>query len=105
MEEPQIRACPFCGETMVAKQSISANFGFYRYMNCNNCAAHGPITDDRNHVELWNTRPVEDALTKKNEELRKTVSDLLTIIGDHGDKTIMAHATKIAGARLTIEVG
>ena len=70
----ELKACPFCGETMTMKQSIdSFQNGFTRWINCENCFGHGPMCtlDDRsdNENDAWNSRLIEDQLKAENERL------------------------------------
>lgn len=87
--DDKLKPCPFCGETMTMKQSIdSFQSGLTRWINCENCFAHGPMCtlDDLsdNEYEAWNTRPIEDALRAENERLKK----ILAYIRDYSDEGI-----------------
>ena len=76
MTEP--KPCPFCGETMTMKQSIGCNGGFTRWLNCENCFAHGPMCPldfDDDPVDAWNKRPIEDELVDALKRVRKLLQE------------------------------
>jgi NMD protein affecting ribosome stability and mRNA decay len=51
-----LKPCPFCGGAKICtEKSINLNY-------CDNCSAES-------NVEHWNTRPIEDALSKRIAEL------------------------------------
>ena len=70
----ELKACPFCGEPPVV--------GLNGYPRC-------PIPGIGTHaggmtVEEWQTRPLEDALQKRVEELEKSISEAVEEIEELG---------------------
>lgn len=52
----ELKPCPFCGGTKICtEKGINLNY-------CDNCSAES-------NIEHWNTRPIEDALNKRIDEL------------------------------------
>jgi NMD protein affecting ribosome stability and mRNA decay len=52
----EIKACPFCGGAKICtEKGININY-------CDNCSAES-------NIEQWNTRPIEDALQARIDEL------------------------------------
>lgn len=64
----EVKPCPFCGKTETAID------GVVRHTN-GNCPAWGIYS-----VELWDTRPIEDALTAKIAELEAALTYLRSLL-------------------------
>jgi len=86
----ELKACPFCG-----KAPLVRSLGAEMIICPNGCVFMA--TDDR--LERWNTRPLEDALKAENAKLREALTDLLSLIDEHGEATIRAHATQLLKIR------
>ena len=63
----ELKPCPFCG--LEAQTYSDGNYTVV-YCNCINC---DPIDWDGVNPEIWNTRPIEDAL---RAELEKRTAEL-----------------------------
>ena len=78
----ELKACPFCGSTDV-EVTVDAR---WIYVHCKGCNTNGqPDLKESIAIEAWNTRPLEDALQKRVEEL-EAVLKLAEWSGD--DQTI-----------------
>ena len=81
----ELKPCPFCG-------------GEARLVNCGSpmvVCLHGccQIVDDKNSVEHWNTRPIEDELRAEIARLQEKLHDemsQLEIATDLGNKRWLA---------------
>jgi len=77
----ELKPCPFCGETMTMKQSINSfNCGITRWINCENCFAHGPmcpLDNGDDERDAWNLRPIEDKQKAEIYQLRQERTMLL----------------------------
>ena len=60
----EIKPCPFCGST-----DIKLHDEISHAVWCQECFAEMPSIDIESAVELWNTRPIEDALNARIAEL------------------------------------
>jgi Lar family restriction alleviation protein len=67
----ELKACPFCGKDAGVLQSgIVQNLKFEHYVKCSNCGCLGPNKRVEERVcDVWNTRPIEDALTARIDVL------------------------------------
>jgi Lar family restriction alleviation protein len=81
MEE--LKNCPFCGSESLVKQSISnGNGGFYRWVHCEDCNANGSwISDNISEIEGWNSRPIEDALQRRIDDLESKLKHWKDLLG------------------------
>jgi hypothetical protein len=52
------KPCPFC-------RCSSFSVGEFCEPICNNCGARGPITENENPIDAFNTRPIEDELRQQ----------------------------------------
>ena len=62
----EIKPCPFCGST-----DIKLHDEISHAVWCQECFAEMPSIDIESAVELWNTRPIEDALNARIAELEE----------------------------------
>lgn len=60
----ELKLCPFCGQPARFLESILNRGGV-------SCSNHECISWIRTTPEIWNARPVEDALRAENERLRE----------------------------------
>ena len=67
----ELKACPFCGSDQVGDHLP----GYVSFGCCND--ANCSLTQ-RFPTQVWNTRPIEDALRAENEELRSRLDGLPT---------------------------
>ena len=65
-----IKPCPFCGIGIATARGRHIGVTWKRY-ECLNCGALGPEREDINTrpENAWNTRPIEDALRARVEDL------------------------------------
>ena len=63
----ELKPCPFCGSSNVATEK-SLDLAY-----CDNCCAES--NDD-----VWNTRPIEDALNKRIAELEAAQKEALSLL-------------------------
>lgn len=68
----ELKACPFCG-------SKDLNLVRDKYIICNSCNAFSPDDKAENRNELWNTRPLEDALRSRVEELERELDKAIKV--------------------------
>jgi len=74
----ELKACPFCGiDSNLNIGTHSANCLFY-FLSEN-------VTDRSVKVIAWNTRPIEDALRKQLDELKKYTKRLHKLLMDETD--------------------
>jgi len=57
-------ACPFCGGFRTIKRSNGMGW----YIGCNDCNMGFSVLEEPER--RWNTRPIEDALRRENEQLQ-----------------------------------
>jgi Lar family restriction alleviation protein len=60
----ELKPCPFCGST-----DIKLHDEISHAVWCQECFAEVPSIDIESAIKLWNTRPIEDALTARIAEL------------------------------------
>ena len=72
--EDKLKPCPFCGGTAnIAKGRIE----FWDY--CPHCGARTEFYEtEREAVDAWNARPIEDEKDKENKRLRKALEHAVT---------------------------
>lgn len=64
----KLKPCPFCGgEAEIIEEGIGFN------IKCADCYAEMTpfVTDKREAIKMWNTRPIEDDLQKELDEARE----------------------------------
>lgn len=68
-----LQPCPFCGSTTVSVQGPGPSLA--SSIDCWGCGASGPCIDGCDGREEagrdWNTRPIEDALTRQRDDLNQ----------------------------------
>lgn len=70
MSEEKLKPCPFCGkEPYVGKTGYAGCVNGDTYMDDKRIYDTCPITGEAMTKEQWNSRPIEDALRKRVEEL------------------------------------
>ncbi len=62
----KLKPCPFCGQP--GRKMYTDQVGCLSF-----CINGDPSDNDLPCVEVWNTRPVEDALKAENDRLRKAL--------------------------------
>jgi Lar family restriction alleviation protein len=68
----ELKKCPFCG----GEAEIIYDIGWYTG-SCNACGAISQSDlGNSGAIEVWNTRPIEDALQARIDELAKDISDI-----------------------------
>ena len=76
-EELKLRSCPFCPDGGEPKRNGTVSYPDDYAAFCAACGASGPdVLNMHNGSELWNTRPLEDALKEENEKLKIDNIDL-----------------------------
>ena len=77
----ELKPCPFCGRNKYLEtQYEKGDHSVY----CNYCGATGSFrVGDNSELDLWNTRPIEDALRAENERLKKALEEIAD--GDRRD--------------------
>lgn len=79
MSEQELKPCPFCGGEM--KMAIDGGFTkAYRAIHKDKCKYFNPNRETRltqeEMINIWNARPIEDALAAENEILKAKVVEL-----------------------------
>ncbi|MHB0967805.1 MAG: hypothetical protein ACYC36_15250 [Bellilinea sp.] len=70
----ELKACPFCGEKLSAQPDLFS--GGVRYFHENNCIHRlTELSDD--FLELWQTRPLEDALESRVDFLEDKLQEIV----------------------------
>ena len=83
----ELKPCPFCGQPGVIKTSWLSNNWYAPGCTDYNCPAYNPEQDEQGGfncefaleeeaVEEWNTRPIEDELRSRVEELEDEIEKL-----------------------------
>ena len=68
MSKETLKPCPFCGGEAVLCEIATGHPRFY--MRCEDCHSEAGICATEEEAEMiWNSRPIEDALRKRVEEL------------------------------------
>lgn len=70
-----MKSCPFCGEDDIATHLRDGWF----YVSCNNCGSstYQLCDNKREAVEIWQTRPLEDALLARAHRAERMVERLI----------------------------
>jgi len=80
-EMSELKPCPFCGSTYTELECLDAD-PKWKYIHCVSCGADANADlGESGAVDKWNTRPIEDALQRKLDELQQ--------------QTIVYHQTKL----------
>ena len=69
-----LKPCPFCGSEKI--YNVNPDPDGPDWIRCNGCG-HGFAAVKGQGATIWNTRPVEDALTARIAALEAQVKDLL----------------------------
>jgi len=69
----ELKLCPFCGR----KAEKGEDRESYECVMCKDCTATVYSMDEDTDVELWNTRPIEDELRKRIEDLELGMLEIL----------------------------
>jgi Lar family restriction alleviation protein len=74
----ELKPCPFCGRNKYLEaQYEKGDHSVY----CNYCGATGSFrVGDNSELDLWNTRPIEDALRAENRRLNRALILSRTVI-------------------------
>ena len=90
----ELKACPFCG---------SAAMLYRGTINCTDEECAVAYSDDTDELitDLWNTRPIEDALRRERDDARAH-AEKLTAAFKHAEK--VAAEARAEVARLTREL-
>ena len=72
MTDTELKPCLRCGDSHVMHFPSPWN-----HVQCRNCGLTQGKLESASSIELWNTRPVEDALRKERDELRVALKRLL----------------------------
>ena len=76
----KLKPCPFCGS--VEFELVKTDIGWY-LVRCNTCIAEGQAGRTTQQTEqLWNTRPLEDALQAEVDEQNELIESLTVSIED-----------------------
>lgn len=74
----ELNSCPFCGENA----ELRGGEGVASWIICNNkkCSATQDLElTGENAVQMWNTRPAEDALTAEVERLKTALKQIASL--------------------------
>lgn len=67
----ELKPCPFCGST-----NIKLHDEISHAVWCQECFSEVESIDIESAIELWNTRPIEDALQARIAELEAYIDEL-----------------------------
>jgi hypothetical protein len=67
-----LKPCPFCGDSgfSVLKE------GSIYVIQCGSCLCKTGATTEKEVIEYWNGRPIEEALTAENNRLREALENI-----------------------------
>lgn len=67
-----LKPCPFCGDSgfSVLKE------GSIYVIQCGSCLCKTGAMTEKDVIEYWNGRPIEDALTAENNRLREALENI-----------------------------
>lgn len=85
----ELKACPFCGKNVARIIGVTNEY----WVLCTCGVSSGTKNDGKNAIDHWSLRPIEDALSKRVEELERTVDDLR---GELAQSDRASDATRIA---------
>jgi len=75
----ELKACPFCGgEEMEVLHLKGTIIHPHYYVKCDDCGSTG------HNVKAWNTRPIEESLQKRIDEMEKVVRYGIHLTGGEG---------------------
>jgi hypothetical protein len=78
-----LKACPWCGGTEIDVDNCDSSPVFW-WNHCVHCGTDGPADLGWSGAnELWNTRPIEDALRKQLEDIHFDLRQILEISEDN----------------------
>lgn len=76
----ELRACPFCGDKNT--NIGSDGYGGW-YIDCSRMHIfHYCKCSEEHAIQLWNTRPAENALRSENARLKELIKEILNVADD-----------------------
>ena len=101
----ELKQCPFCGGDAILVERTFCGIPDESVFEivCENCAGKTIPYDNQDYIiDVWNTRPAEEALKAEVERLKAALSDISKISceGKIGDKVARKTMRRIANSAL-----